>query len=71
MSVEFYCSLTVTVDSFDPRAMAWSADCTQLVVTSEGNPHQINGVFEDPAADVEILIPSFGTTVDRRSIPVV
>ena len=51
--------------------MAWNGDCTQLVVTSEGTPHELNSVFEDPAADVEILVPSFGSTVDRRSIPIV
>jgi len=61
----------VTTDSFDPRSIAWSSDCTQMVVAAEGNPHEINAVFEDPAADVEVLIPSFGTTVDRRSIPIV
>jgi len=61
----------VTTDSYDPRSIAWTDDCTQLVVTSEGNPHEINGVFEDPAADIEVLLPSFGTTVDRRSVPIV
>lgn len=61
----------VVLDSFDPRSLAWTEDCTQLVVTAEGNPHEINGGFQDPVADVEVLIPSFGTTVDRRSIPLV
>ncbi|XP_076444364.1 uncharacterized protein LOC143282561 [Babylonia areolata] len=62
---------SVQADSFDPRSVAWNQDCTQLVVTSEGNPHELNAVFEDPPADVEILIPSFGTSVDRKSIPIV
>ena len=40
-------------------------------MASEGDPHQLNGVFEDPPADLEILIPGFfGTTVNRRDIPI-
>ncbi|KAK7491406.1 hypothetical protein BaRGS_00017384 [Batillaria attramentaria] len=59
----------VTLDSYDPKAMAWTPTCTQLVVISEGDPHEVNGVFTDPPGDVELLTPSFGYTVDRQSIP--
>ena len=62
---------SLSVNSYDPRSMAFDKDCTQLVVVSEGQPHEINGVFLDPPADVEVLMPSFGTTVDRKIVPVV
>lgn len=64
----------VTTESFDPRAMAWSVDCSHLVVTSEGDPHEVfrNNVrdFIDPNGDVEVLDPSFGFSVVRRSVPI-
>jgi len=58
-----------TVEGFDPKSMAWNSLCTELVVTSQGAVHTINGRFEDPKPAVDILIPSFGLNIDRRSMP--
>ncbi|XP_005091655.2 uncharacterized protein LOC101853761 [Aplysia californica] len=58
-----------TVEGFDPKSIAWNSYCNELVVASMGKVHTINGVFEDPRPAVDILIPSFGLNVDRRSIP--
>ena len=57
------------VEGFDPKSMAWNSLCTELVVTSQGAVHTINGRFEDPKPAVDILIPSFGLNIDRRSMP--
>ncbi|KAK7491391.1 hypothetical protein BaRGS_00017369 [Batillaria attramentaria] len=58
---------SIKVDSFDPKAMSWNNECSTLMVVSEGDPHEINGVFEDPEADITLLIPSFGDTVDKTA----
>ncbi|KAK7115806.1 mesenchyme-specific cell surface glycoprotein-like [Littorina saxatilis] len=60
----------VTTESYDPRSVGWTENCTGLVVASEGLPHELNKAFEDPPADIEVLLPNFGTTVDRREIPI-
>jgi len=58
-----------TVEGFDPKSIAWNSYCNELVVTTTGVVHTINGVFEDPRPSVDVLVPSIGLNVDRRSIP--
>lgn len=61
---------TVTaVEGFDPKSIFWNNECTELLVVSKGQPHTINGAFEDPRPSFDILVPTFGLNVDRRNIP--
>ncbi|XP_070207242.1 uncharacterized protein [Littorina saxatilis] len=60
-----------TVEGFDPRDMGWKRDCSELLVLSEGNPHEVNGIFTDPPATMDILIPSFGNNVDKITVPII
>jgi len=61
----------VTSEGFDPRGAAWNSDCSHLVVISEGDPHQVNSIFVDPPATIEVLTPSFGSTVDKYTVPII
>ena len=58
------------MEGFDPKGLAWKTDCSELVAISKGDPHEINGFFTDPPATIEILIPSFGTNIDKISLPI-
>ncbi|KAK7491389.1 hypothetical protein BaRGS_00017367, partial [Batillaria attramentaria] len=60
------------LDAFDPKSMAWAPGfCDQILVVSEGEPHEVNGAFVDPNGDVEILTMGFGTTIGKTSVPII
>ncbi|XP_025077740.1 uncharacterized protein LOC112554252 isoform X3 [Pomacea canaliculata] len=61
---------SVPVNGFDPTDLAWSNDCSRLVVVSQGRVHRLNGVFDDPTGDVEVIQPRPGNTADRILIPI-
>ena len=58
------------MEGFDPKGSAWKKDCSEVVVVSTGVAHEINNGFIDPPPTVDRLIPSFGSTVDKISVPI-
>lgn len=62
------CWFLVTVNGYDPTSMQWTDNCYQLVVVSRGQVHKINGAFDDPPTEIEILAMS--VVVERREIPI-
>ncbi|PVD20289.1 hypothetical protein C0Q70_20786 [Pomacea canaliculata] len=58
----------VPINGYDPTSMQWTDNCYQLVVVSRGQVHKINGAFDDPPTEIEIL--SMSVVVERREIPI-